>query len=292
MNYRRLSVENCAGAPHSRPRPDWLVSASVTDALFVADGDRFVPSEFTRGPWRPDAQHGGPPAALLGFCTEPHVGTDEFVSHIDVQLVRPVPLEPVRVVTTRRRASGRVFRIGAEMLADDQIVARSDALVLRRSEIGEPGWREDTAAAVDPPSEDLAVDPPRWASGGLTAYHRNAVEHRITDGAFGEPGPAVDWIRLRLPVVLGHDVTWLQRTLAAADFGSGISAVYGSDSRFGLINANLTVSVHRAAVGEWISLDARTDTGSQGTGLCISRLGDLQGRFGVATQSLLGFSVG
>lgn len=264
----------------------------MTDALYSADGDRFVPSEYTRGPWRSDAQHGGPPAALLGFVTEPHVGSDEFLAHIEVELLRPIPLAPVRVASIRERASGRVFRIRAELLVGDQVVARSNALVLRRSDIGEPEWRDDPVAAADPPPADMAVDPPRWASGGLTAYHRNAVEHRITDGAFGEPGPAVDWIRLRMPVVAGHDVTWLQRTLAAADFGSGISAVFGAESRVGLINANLTVSVHRAAVGEWVSLDARTHAGSQGTGLCVSRLGDLGGEFGIATQSLLGYSVG
>lgn len=264
----------------------------MTDALFVLDGDTFVPSEFTRGPWRPDAQHGGPPSALLGLVTEPLVATEEFLTHIEVELLRPVPLRPLHVFTTRERASGRVFRIRAELYCGDLLVARSNALALRRSQISDTGWQSDPGPASDPPPEDLAIDPPRWASGGLTAYHRNAVEHRITEGSFGEPGPAVDWIRLRMPVVADHEMTWLQRTLAAADFGSGISAIFGAESRFGLINANLTVSVHRAAIGEWISLDAHTHAGSQGTGLCISALGDLDGAFGMATQSLLGYTIG
>lgn len=264
----------------------------MTEALFILDGDTFVPSEFTRGPWRPDAQHGGPPSALLGFLTEPHVEADEFLTHIEVELVRPVPLSPLHVTVVRERASGRVYRIGAELHSRDLLVARSNALALRRSEIAEAGWQSEPIPASDPPSEHLVIDPPRWASGGLTAYHRNAVEHRITEGSFGDPGPAVDWIRLRMPVVADHEPTWLQRTLAAADFGSGISALYGPDSAFGLINANLTVSVHRAPEGEWISVDALTQTGAQGTGLCVSRLGDLDGPFGIATQSLLGYSLG
>ena len=40
----------------------------MADALFEADGNRFRPSEPTRGPWSPDTQHAGPPAALLAFC--------------------------------------------------------------------------------------------------------------------------------------------------------------------------------------------------------------------------------
>ena len=35
-------------------------------AFYEQDGDLLVPSELTRGPWDPDAQHAGPPAALLG----------------------------------------------------------------------------------------------------------------------------------------------------------------------------------------------------------------------------------
>ena len=263
----------------------------MTSALFELHDDAFVPTEFTRGPWRPDAQHGGPPAALLGFLTEPHVEVDEFLTHIEIELVRPAPLSELTGRTQRVQASGRVHRILAERHSGDLPVARSNALVLRRSRIADAGWQSEPVPATDPPPDDLTIDPPRWASGGLTAYHRNAVEHRITEGDFGEPGPAVDWIRLRTDVVSGHEPTGLQRALAAADFGSGISALYGPDSRFGLINANLTVSVHRAPRGEWISVDALTRAGPQGTGLCVSELGDVGGPFGVATQSLLAYSL-
>lgn len=35
------------------------------DPLYIHEGGRFVPTEHTRGPWHPDHQHGGAPAALL-----------------------------------------------------------------------------------------------------------------------------------------------------------------------------------------------------------------------------------
>jgi hypothetical protein len=38
----------------------------MTDALFERlDADRYLPTEFARGPWSPEALHGGPVAALL-----------------------------------------------------------------------------------------------------------------------------------------------------------------------------------------------------------------------------------
>ena len=37
----------------------------MTDAFYVPDGDRYAATEHTRGPWSPQHQHGGPPAALI-----------------------------------------------------------------------------------------------------------------------------------------------------------------------------------------------------------------------------------
>lgn len=259
--------------------------------LFVGDGLLYGPSEFTRGPWRADAQHGGPPAALLAHVSEPLVEVGEFITHIEVELIGPVPLIPLRCVANRVRVSGRVHRVLAEMYSGEDLVARSNALVLRCSDIPKPDFVPEIATAQDPPDPTKSVDPPRWASGDLTTYHRNAVEHRFTIGTFRKPGPAVDWIRLRQQVVRGSNPSGWQRVLAAADFGSGISAVFGPEAPFGMINANLTVSLSREPQGEWISVEATTSIGAQGTGLCVASLGDVNGPVGVATQSLLGYSL-
>ena len=263
----------------------------TTNALFTIEDDHFVPSEFTRGPWRADAQHGGPPSALLGSVTDPLVDANEVLAHIEVELVAPVPLTPLYVTAERVQVSGRVHRVHALMYAggsDQALVARSNALVLRASDIADPEWAPATTLAVDPPSEDHLVESPRWANGDVTTYHRNAVEHRFTGGDFRIPGPAVDWQRLRGPVIEGQEPSPLERVLAAADFGSGISAVYGATSGFGLINANLCVSLVRPLEGEWVSLDAVTHVGPA-SGLGITTLGDTRGQIGIATQSLLGY---
>ena len=39
----------------------------MTEAIFVREGDRFLPTDLARGPWSPEAQHGGAPAALLAY---------------------------------------------------------------------------------------------------------------------------------------------------------------------------------------------------------------------------------
>ncbi len=259
-------------------------------ALFERSGDgTFVATEFTRGPWRPDAQHGGPPSALLAHETVNHVHADEFVSFIEVELVRPVPLASLTTRAERVRISGRVHRITAELHDGDELVARSSAVALKTEDLDPPEWEAPSTVAPDPPEAFEPADPPRWASGDVTTYHRNAVEHRFTAGSFREPGPAIDWVRLRVPVVVGAEPTSLERLCAAADFGSGISAVYGPRSAYGLINANLTISLYRHASSDWISLDATTHVGPQGCGLGVTTLGDVDGPVGIATQSLLGY---
>lgn len=102
----------------------------------------------------------------------------------------------------------------------------------------------------------------------------------------GVPGPATDWIRLRVPVVPGEEPSPLQRVAAAADFGNGISGVAEFDQLL-FINPDLTVHLHRLPAGEWVCLDAVTWMEDRGVALAESRLWDEQGPLGRSLQSLL-----
>ena len=58
-------------------------------------------------------------------------------------------------------------------------------------------------------------------------------------------------------------------------------------TRWLFINPELTVHLHRAAVGEWICLDAGTAISDGGVGLATSVLSDIAGPVGTGAQSLL-----
>jgi hypothetical protein len=111
------------------------------------------------------------------------------------------------------------------------------------------------------------------------------MEIRFVRGRFEGPGPAAAWFRLRQPVVAGEEPTPVQRAVAAADFGNGIGAELSFGSAV-FINPDLTVSLHRPPVGEWVCLDARTRFGPPGVGAAESALWDTRGRIGRAVQSL------
>ena len=86
-------------------------------AFFLREGDRYLPTELTRGPWDPNAQHGGPPAALLGTAMEACERRDDMmVVRTTFEILRPVPIAPVMLQTAAprwaQRAAGRRLSLG------------------------------------------------------------------------------------------------------------------------------------------------------------------------------------
>jgi hypothetical protein len=258
----------------------------VSDALFLRDRDRFVPSELARGPWSPDALHGGPVAALLAGLAESLAKPGPMhPARMTLELLRPVPLAPLRGAARVLRPGRKVMLAEASLHAGEVEVARATLLLLRRAELPLPAQHGGGVAAQPPGHQGAARTLPIWDA-GLPAYHRDAVEHRVVRGSWGMPGPCTDWIRLRVPVVAGETPSPLQRAAAAADFGNGISAALPfGEWRF--INADLTVHLQRLPRGEWVCLDAVTWPEGAGVGLAESELFDEAGRLGRSLQSLL-----
>ncbi len=255
------------------------------DALFVPDGDRFVPTEWARGPWSPDALHGGPVAALVAREAERRAGDDGLQPvRLTLELLRPVGTGPL-TVTAREVRPGRTVRIhDVVVAAGGAEVAWGRVLRLRVDPSGEaprPTVPEDPP--LPPPAAGTAVPFP---GEDYPAFHNAGMEVRFVAGAFGQPGPAAAWFRLRPSVVPGEPPSPFQRTTAAGDFGNGIGAELAFGSAV-FINPDLTVALHRLPVGEWVGLDARTRFGPPGIGMAESALLDVEGRIGRAVQTLV-----
>ncbi|MEZ0090119.1 thioesterase family protein [Streptacidiphilus sp. EB129] len=252
------------------------------------DGDaRFTATPLTRGPWSPDAQHAGPPAALLGRAVEQRADArpDFRVVRMTFEVLRPVPIAEVTVSTRLAEASRSVERVEAELRGPDGRVAmRATALRMRSAEStpGAPGTPavEVPLPVAGPDDCPGSVFPVRWDEG----YH-TAVEVRFASGAFTERGPAACWFRPRYPLVADQETSGLSRVLIAADSGNGISGELDI-TRFRYVNADLTVHLLREPVGEWVGLDSRTSIDQTGIGLTDTLLMDAKSGIGRAAQSL------
>jgi hypothetical protein len=260
----------------------------MPDALFVPDGDRFVPTELCRGPWSPDAQHGGPPAALAARAVERFEGGDGMlVARLTVELLRPVPLAPLILATRFTRTGRKVQLVETSLRAGDTEVVRATGLRIRRADLPVPAAIASGPPPPPGPERGKSTAPPWGDALARRAFHADAVEHRFVAGGFDRPGPATDWIRLRVAVVAGETPSSLSRIAAAADFGNGISWILPRMEGWQFINPDLTIYVQRALAGEWVCLEATTFVSNDGLGLAESRLWDEHGVVGRAVQSLL-----
>jgi hypothetical protein len=251
------------------------------DAFFVPDGDRFVPTELARGPWSADAAHAGPPAALLGRAVE-RLEPEMVVSRFVLEILRPIPLRPLRV-TARVARPGKRVQLAEAVLGDgDREVARASAWrILPRETLDDEVNLEGPGLPAPDECPQVQGFPVPWRPN-----YFDAMEWRHADGTWSEPGPSAVWMRMRVSLLPEEPVSPLARVLAAADSANGISWELDF-GRFLFVNLDLSVHLARMPQGEWVCLDATSRLGRSGIGFSQSRLSDERGRIGVGAQSLL-----
>src|SRR4051812_26798035 len=88
----------------------------MSSAFYVPDGGYFVSSELTRGPWDPGFQHAGPPAALIARELERATPDGWFIGRITYEVLRPVPIAPLRVEVEVVRPGRSVEMVAATLL--------------------------------------------------------------------------------------------------------------------------------------------------------------------------------
>lgn len=264
------------------PLEPYYLPLDGTDPRHGSGSERFHATVSTTGPWFADAQHVGPPSALLVRAMErcsPRDGTQ--LARVTVEVLGPVPAGEVSVTAHVERPGRAVELLAAEMTAGRRAVLRARA------------WRlgtTDTAAvalgAVAPlPPPDRAVlrtdRPPGWLPGFV-----DTIEWRWLHGWLGDPGPGTVWARQRVPLVAGEQASALQRLAVVADSANGAAAPL--DIREWLfVNTELTLHLHRAPVGEWLGVDAATVVGPSGVGTVSGLLFDERGHTGRSAQELI-----
>jgi hypothetical protein len=256
-----------------------------SESVFRRDGDRWLPQELARGPWDPQALHGGAPAALLVHAFEACEPVEGLgLARVTYEFVRPVPLGPLSVNVEVVRPGRRVMLLdGVIRDSDGRVVTRARALRLRASELGPTvdGPPPFPGPGEGEPSAFFGIDassPPMFAT--------HAMEIRFVEGQFMKTGPATAWFRLRQPLVAGVPTSPFELTAAAGDFGNGIATeVSWEDHVF--INPDLTLYLEREPRGEWVAMQSLTRVRPGAAATSESIIWDIEGRVGRAQQALL-----
>lgn len=258
-------------------------------ALYEPDADHFVPTALTIGPWHSGLQHGGPPSGLLARAVERTVGVDGWtMSRFTVDLLRPIPLVPLRVVVAPERSGSQAKWLTARLLdPDDRVLARATSLHLRTVDLPLPPAHTTPRAAPALPGTVPRFVFPFFTSD--VAFHR-AVDLRLVGGTWPE-GPITAWLKLVEPLVAGEVASPAQRAVVVCDAVNGIAPTVSIEEwgtgRFTFINADLSVHLRRPPRGDWLGMHARGLGEPDGVGQVQATLFDEDGEIGRCLESLV-----
>jgi hypothetical protein len=197
------------------------------------------------------------------------------VARLTFDIAKPVPIAPLTVTTGIVREGRSVMLINSAI----EPYMRCSAMLIRT----EPGLAPEITPGPELPGPaESRVEP--FLPVDYEGYH-TAMEVRFASGAFLSRGPAIAWMRMRVPLVEGEQPSGLARVLTAADSGNGISNVLDFQRHL-FVNTDLTVHLRRYPVGEWVCLQAVSSVDSDGIGLADTALHDEHGRIGRGVQSL------
>lgn len=257
--------------------------SGIPGAFYHRDGDRLVPSALCIGPWDARLQHGGPPSALLARAILADAPDTLRIARITVDLLRPIPLVPLRATATTVRAGRLAHWVDAALLDDDdRLLARATATLIRREELALPPT--DTRPLPPPPSAD-GVTP--WVFPffpASIAYHRG-VEIRFVEGQWPRT-PTTAWMELTRPLVDGEATAPTIALLTLADACNGLHPAV-LDLGLTFVNADLSVHLGREPVGARFALATRALADPSGMGATRATIFDETGELGHAALSLV-----
>jgi hypothetical protein len=249
--------------------------------LFRGNG-RYEPTRATESPWDRDAQHGGPPAALLAHVIDQTVEAPLRMGRISVDILRSIPLREAVVEVSVIKPGRRVQLSEARMMIDGRV-----ALTARAWHIA-TGDRPPTTEDYQPTPPPLPARPtPQHFYPGLDDWgYGRSIEWRFTRGSFDSLGAADVWARVRLPLIDGVALTGQDRVLITADSANGLSLSLPLKQWIS-IPPTMTATLLRPPVGEWVHLACRTHLTDDGIGLAHGDLFDTDGLIGEVAQPLL-----
>ncbi len=253
------------------------VSAS---GFYEKKGSNYLPTEATIGPWSAEAQHGGPPSALITAAMDAHNPRENTrLARIALEILRPIPLGPTEIDVHVERHGKKIELLAAEMKVNGHLVMIGRAWRIRVDKDQGPGIGLES---VVPPSRFQAR--PITESEIYFPYGRS-MEWSFDSGSFDEVGPAVAWARPKIPLVSGEATSSIARLMLMIDSANGISSVLPFGA-WTFVPVDLVVSLYGVPQTEWIGMAAETIIGRDGIGQTKTTIFDESSSIGSSLHTL------
>lgn len=249
-------------------------SSSIPAAYFLPTATGFAPTEAAASPWDPAHLSGVAIGGLLAHAIDGMSGVMS-VARLTIDILGTAPRIESMVTVSTRRDGSRLKLVEVELSADGRVSARATALLVRATE-------------TPPVESPLAYPPPESfpdASPSGRPALRGAIQRRIVHGDFRTSGPGAMWSRTDIAMVAGTSLSPLVRATMLGDMGSAIgSALPVRDFTFP--NVDIAIHFSRMPRGEWLLIDALTETAGNGLAIVSSAFSDRDGIYARGHQVL------
>lgn len=238
-------------------------------AFYREEAGGYVPTGLGISPWNPDAQLGVCLGGLVAHAIESIPSPAPMLTaRLTIDILGAVPIERLMPTTRVLREGRRLQLVEAELRANGRCWVRGTALRVRTA---------DSPAASVPPTHPFPAEITAARAGQWAQTVRIGGDHTIA-------GPGALWLRIVAALIEGRTLTPLQAVAMAADFGSGTAPPVPMAS-WSFANVDISIHLARAPVGDWLLVDALSESAGNGVGLTHSRLGDSSGMIGMAHQT-------
>lgn len=243
--------------------------SGVRAAFHRREDELFVPTGLGVSPWNKHSQSGVSLAGLIADVLErTPTRAPMIVARLTIDIMGTVPMEPLTSVRRILRDGPRTQLVEAELQASGRTWVKASML---RARVGE------SPVTVQPLTHELPGDAP-------VSHNTPWMDIVRVAGSFEGTGAGAMWVRLLADAIEGEPLSPLQRAAITADFGAGAAPVVPFKS---WTSANLDIGTHlsRESEGEWLLVDAHSESAGNGVGIARARLGDRNGMFGTTVQT-------
>ncbi len=243
------------------------------EPFFHRDGERLIPTQQARGPWKAGTLHGRVIVGVLAGEIERRHGDPAYLpTRLTVDMHRAPSMEPLQVETRVVRDGYRIKVVDAELISEGRRAGRATCQLLRRSD--EPEGRGWTGDVWDAPGPEHLPD-----AGATPESMFGLWDMRWIAGRIGQLGQRRLWMREIRELIGGEPLTPFLRVASGVDYVSPLANV-GEMRNYGYINSDVTMYLHRLPVGEWIGYESLAHEASNGIALGHCNLYDIEGRIG------------
>lgn len=241
----------------------------MSNAFFIREGNRYVPTGLGPSFWDPARQGGaqicGLAAQLLGAIPVP---VPMQPVRLTLDIYGAVPMAPLTARTRMLREGKRIQLVELELDAEGRTWVRATLLRVRM---------EGDEAQLEPLTHPF----PEEAKG----VRRVLAESIRIAGSETEPGPGAVWMRVITPMIVGEPINSLACVAAAADWGTTVSPP-ALLKHWTYASLDLSIHLSRMPRSDWMVLEGGSQVAGNGTGIVTLRMGDEVGMFGTAHQSV------